>query len=148
MGETDSEEVVPASRVGRAWVDYFTWGHIAMGLGFFTVGYLIVSLFAPVFASCAALLIAAITGWLWEVFENNLMWSWGMKFEDRKDSINNLLGDEMWVMFGAILMWIVSIIVLEVETAFWWFYVICAVGLLICLIGFFSSKAYHEKHGT
>lgn len=142
------EETEPTTRVGHAWIDYFTWGHIAMGLGIYPVSYLIVGLIIPVGVSAISMVVCAVLAWLWEVFENNLMWSWGMKFENRKDSINNLLGDQMWVMLGAILMWIASIILIEFSIAFWWFYVLAAIGLLICLIGFLSSKAYHEKHNT
>ncbi|MBD3352149.1 MAG: hypothetical protein GF364_11735 [Candidatus Lokiarchaeota archaeon] len=147
MSDSESEESSESSsKIGRVWVDYFSWGHVAMGIGIYALVWFIVSFTSTSAISLYCFLITFIVGgWLWEVIENNLIWSWGMKFEDKQDSINNLLGDQFWVCLGAIIIWIVEIIIIG-NYAVYWFYIVAGILLLICLIGFFISKAISEKN--
>ncbi|MHA1338592.1 MAG: DUF2585 family protein [Promethearchaeota archaeon] len=140
MSESES-----TSEVGRAWIDYFTWGHVAMGILFYTLTWFIVSLTPAIGRSYIAFIVTMIIGcWIWEVLENNVFLAWGIKFEDKKDSINNLLGDQMFVVVGAIVMWLFEIIIIgNYET--YWFFIVAAIGLVVCLIGFLVGRAINKS---
>jgi hypothetical protein len=143
--EGTGAEVV-TDRAGHAWVDFFSWGHVAMGIGLYTVSWFIVSLTAASGRSYLSFIITFVLGcWLWEEFENNVVYSWGLKYADKQDSLNNMLGDQFFVTIGAVIMWIVEIIIYGNDPTYW-FYILGGIGLLICLIGFFISKAVHDKN--
>jgi hypothetical protein len=137
---------VKTDRAGNAFYDFFSWGHVAMGVGIYVLSWFILSLTPVVGRSYLSFIITwVLCCWIWEVFENNIVYSWGIKYANRKDSVNNLLGDQFFVTLGAVIMWIVEIIVYGNYPTYW-FYILGGIGLLICLIGFFISKAVHDKN--
>jgi hypothetical protein len=148
MSEDEGTNAEVGDKTGHAWVDFFSWGHVAMGIGIYTVTWFIVSLTSAIGISYICFISTFVIGcWLWELFENNLVFSWGLKYADKQDSINNMLGDQFFVTIGAIIMWIVEIIIYgNYET--YWLYIIAGIGLIICLIGFFISKAIHDKNSS
>ena len=96
------------SEIGVSFLDFYSFGHIAMGIGLFLffstlIYYFLkkVNLKTSLFCS---LILSIIGGIVWEIIENILFFKWGIKFEGRKDSIFNLATDLLFVGGGAYLM--------------------------------------------
>lgn len=143
-------EVVPVDNgdtIGVTWFDYFSFGHIIMGIAAFIITYFIASLTSTIIPySLLGFVIAFLFGWFWEVLENNFLWEIGKKFENKKDSLNNSLSDQMFVMIGAILIWIVQAIFIYVGIEIYWLYISALIAVIIFLILFFIVRAVHYKH--
>ncbi|MFB6246927.1 MAG: hypothetical protein ABEI74_05045 [Candidatus Pacearchaeota archaeon] len=97
-----------AENVSLAPFDYFSIGHIGMGVGIFLAFYLIYIYFwNKGFSEISKTSLWAIFGLtfaaaiFWEVFENVLLLELGQKFKDRPDSIYNLVTDMIFVSLGA-----------------------------------------------
>jgi len=131
------------AEVGLSALDYFTWGHIAMGVGFFALLSLLHVYFkyarqSDKFPIWLALVITVIIGVFWEFFENILLFNWGMKFEDRQDSLLNASMDIIFVGLGAavdLLLWYLLIKPGERKSAY--------ITYTIYLIGFILMIVFH-----
>jgi hypothetical protein len=140
--------------VGIAALDYFTWGHLFMGVLFFTLLSLLHVLFryalnpAPDFLKdplpiWLAFLITLIIGIVWEPFENFVLYAWGMKFENRQDSLLNASFDIIFVALAAfiyLIIWYLLIKPGEIRTAYIT-YLIYVIGLVLMVIFHFIGKA-------
>lgn len=140
--------------VGIAAFDYFTWGHLWMGTFFFTLLSLIHVLFryiinpAPDFSKdpfpiWVAFLITVIIGIVWEPFENFVLYAWGMKFENRQDSLLNASMDIVTVTIAAgifLLIWYLVAKPGEMKSAYI-SYAIYVIGFILMIIFHFIGKA-------
>jgi len=139
--------------VGIAALDYFTWGHLFMGVLFFILLSLLHILFRYAlnpasdfskdpFPIWLAFLITLIIGIVWEPFENFVLYSWGMKFENRQDSIFNALFDIIFVALAALIylvLWYLIIKPGEIKTAYIT-YLIYVLGMVLMVIFHFVGK--------
>ena len=142
---TIQNEIIAESmaEVGLSALDYFTWGHIAMGVGFFALLSLLHVYFKYVrqsdkFPIWLALVITVIIGVFWEFFENILLFNLGMKFEDRQDSLLNASMDIVFVALGAavyLLLWYLLIKPGEMKSAY--------ITYTVYLIGFILMIVFH-----
>ncbi len=136
------------AEVGLSAMDYFTWGHIAMGVGFFALLSLLHVYFKYVkqndkFPIWLPFLITVIIGVLWEIFENVLLYNLGMKFEDRRDSLLNASVDIVFVTLGAavyLLLWSLLFKPGDMNSAIIT-YTIYLVGFILMIILHFIGKA-------
>lgn len=96
------------NEVGISFFDFYSLGHIAMGIGLFlffsTLIYYFLKKVNLKTSLCYSLILSIIGGIVWEIIENILFFKWGIKFEGRKDSIYNLATDLFFVGIGAYLM--------------------------------------------
>ncbi len=135
------------AEVGISAMDYFTWGHIAMGLGFFALLSFLHVYFKYIKQSDAfpiwlALLITVIIGIFWEFFENFVLWSWGLKFENRQDSLLNASMDIIFVTLAAafyLLLWKLLIKPGEMKSAYIT-YTVYLIGFILMIIFYFVGK--------
>lgn len=135
------------AEVGNSAMDFFTWGHIAMGFGFFALLSFLHVYFKYIkqndkFPIWLAFLITVIIGIFWEFFENFVLWSWGLKFEGRQDSLLNASMDIIFVTLAAafyLLLWKLLIKPGEMKSAYIT-YTVYLIGFILMLIFYFVGK--------
>jgi hypothetical protein len=124
--------------VGLSWFDFFSIGHICMGIGIF----LIFSLFYTIPMSkeegtsqillplWAVWVITVLAGIAWEFIENILFYELGIKFENRLDSIPNIITDILFVGVGGLGSWLFAHLVFSSpHRKIWPYYVFGLIGL-------------------
>jgi hypothetical protein len=150
MSDTESENkhYVPfigllEDYVGRSPWDYYSWGHIAFGIGAFSLFSLIITLWelltgpAPI-PWYFILLLVLIVGVIWEIFENTILWRLGLKYENRKDTFINALFDVIFVIIGGLATWLLKWIIMDViGERGRWFYVSALCLFLLVIIAYF-----------
>jgi len=139
--------------VGKTPLDFYSWGHVAMGI----VTFLLLSLINNIPSMVEGRIIPIIPWWpmillvllvavVWELLENTLLIDMGVKFEGRRDSIENALWDIIFVVIGGAIMWIfkgiaVNIYGVENIPLFYIVGIVSFVVVIICfLIGKFITK--------
>lgn len=86
-------------QVGTTGIDYYTFGHILMGLIGFPI---LVQFFLPIH-SFSFIQLAAV---IWELFENIILFKFGLKYEGRRDSGLNAILDITFMDIGGIISFI------------------------------------------
>jgi hypothetical protein len=135
---------------GRAPWDYFSWGHVAMGIMSFLL--LVLINIIPTYVDQA--LVYIIPYWLmlvlticvgigWEIIENTIFVKWGIKFENRRDSLINAFWDVLFVIIGALYVWIIKGIMVNLIGVhlILEFYIVGIVSFIVILIAFFIGRA-------
>ncbi len=96
------------NEVSLSFFDFYSFGHIAMGIGMFLFFSVVIYYFFKKIklknGLRASLILSIIGGIVWEIIENIFFIKWGIKFEGRGDSLFNLLTDLIFVGGGAYLM--------------------------------------------
>ena len=95
------------NEVGISLLDFFSIGHVCMGIGMFLFFSLIYSFFKKTdFKSSlyCSFLLSIAGAIIWELIENILFINWGLKFGNVRDSIFNLVSDMFFVGMGAFFM--------------------------------------------
>jgi len=111
------------SDISKAAVDFFSLGHILFGQIAYFIVYAIITWplsYLGLDADMWALIIAILLGVLWEPVENIILYAAGMKFENKQDSILNLVFDILFVIVGGVIsyfihIWWVNLILVIVE---------------------------------
>jgi hypothetical protein len=148
-----NDEVIAESKeeVGRVAIDFFTWGHIDMGIAVFLLWSLINLLpsafektlmyIVPFWFSIVLTVGVAI---IWEILENTLLYDKGVKFEGRRDSLKNAFWDVLFVIIGGLFMWGVKTLIvnflLGVDGIFI-FYIVGGISFIVVVIAFFIGRA-------
>jgi len=100
------------SEVNLSMFDFFSFGHICMGIVVFALLSLISTLrnlidpknFKVKMSHWLAFLIGTIVfGIFWEFIENTILYEWGLKYQNRQDSIVNAISDIILVGLGGLL---------------------------------------------
>jgi hypothetical protein len=117
-----------AKEVGNSWFDFYSIGHIAFGVAvfmFFSLCYTIPKAkgSTPIFSLLFVFILTLIVLILWEVLENTLLLSIGLKFENRMDSPQNIFTDIICGVLGSIGAWLFAKWVFEKEKKIWPYYV-------------------------
>jgi len=137
-------------QTGTAPWDFFSWGHIDMGIASFLLLSLIniipsyvdqALVYIIPYWSMILLIIAVGIGW--EIIENTVLYNTGLKFENRRDSLVNAVWDVIFVIVGGFYMWIikgilVNIIGVHLILAF---YIVGIISFIVVLIIFFIARA-------
>jgi hypothetical protein len=105
--------------VGRSPWDFYSWGHIAMGIASWLLLSLIITIFEnyagpdtsllPWWSLMVFILILAL---VWEVFENTLFFYWGWR-PGGIDSAQNCFWDIIFVLLGGAFMWLLKFIIMD-----------------------------------
>jgi len=158
MGKDDPKHIpfigLDADYVGRSPLDFYSWGHIALGIA----TYLLLSLLITIPEALGGnalihwwliIVIVLIILLVWEFVENVILWSLGWKFEDRQDSMVNFLFDIIFGAIGACTMWLSAWIIMIVLGALGrWYYIFGAIlfGIIILayLIGYSMYKSKNK----
>ncbi|MBY9007923.1 MAG: hypothetical protein KGD63_14370 [Candidatus Lokiarchaeota archaeon] len=137
--------------VGRSAWDFYSWGHMDMGIG----GFLIFSLFITIpeiFMSIPGLfpwwfvwlLTILFGGFLWEILENSLIYYLGWRNRGI-DSLINSIWDIIFVTVSSAVMLLFQFIIMDVlayRTR--WIYIVGIISfliiLIIYLIGFYITN--------
>ena len=130
--------------VGRSPLDFYSWGHIAFGIGAFTIFSLIITIYELIFVTAAVMpwlwiiIFVIAVGFGWEIIENTILWKLGVKFENRRDSLINAFFDILFVILGGLGTWLLKWIVMDVLGFFGrWFYISALVLFILVLIAYF-----------
>jgi hypothetical protein len=146
--ESESKHYLPfvgllEDYVGRSPLDYYSWGHIALGIGAFSIFSLIITLYefligpAP-FPWFFILLLVLITAVIWEIIENTILWRLGLKYENRKDTTVNAIFDIIFALGGGAATWLLKWIIMDViGERGRWFYVSALCLFLLVIIAYF-----------
>lgn len=129
--------------VGRSPWDYYSWGHIAFGIGAFSLFSLIITLWELFIGPALIpwffiLLLVLIVGVIWEIIENTILWRLGLKYENRKDTFINAFFDIVFVLVGGVATWLLKWVIIEVlGERGRWFYVSALCLFFLVLIAYF-----------
>jgi uncharacterized membrane protein YeaQ/YmgE (transglycosylase-associated protein family) len=116
------------SEVGVSWFDFYSIGHICLGIGVF----LFFSLFytipkskgsTPLFSLLFVFILSIILLVIWEVVENTVLYWIGLKFEHRLDSPQNIFTDMIMGSIGALLAWFFAYVTFEQDRKVWPYYI-------------------------
>ncbi len=131
--------------VGVSAIDYYSWGHVAMGIMVFillslinNVPSMVTNTLIYIIPWWSMILLAIVVAIVWEILENTLLVSIGVKFEGRRDSLANALWDVLFAIIGAIYLWILKGILVNVFGVdnIPLFYVVSLISFGFCLICF------------
>ena len=79
-----------------------------------------------------------IVGVIWEILENTIIYLWGWRHLNRRDSWVNAIWDIIFVCIGGAAMWLLQWILMDVfSVRGTWFYIGGLISFLIILIGYF-----------
>ena len=147
--ESGKEHYVPfigllEEYVGRSPLDFYSWGHIAFGIGAFSIFSLIITVFELLFPVPAImpwwwiLSFVIVVGIGWEVIENNILWKLGVKYENRRDTLVNAFFDVIFVILGGLATWLLKWIIMDVTVQLGrWFYISALILFVLILIAYF-----------
>ena len=129
-------------QTGRAPWDYFSWGHIDMGI----MSYLLLSLINTVPSWLTQTKLDTIFWWVMlvlTIIENTLFIKMGIKFENRRDSLANATWDIIFAIIGGAYIWgikgiLVNLIGVHLIPVF---YIIGIVSFIVVLIAFFIGRS-------
>ncbi|TXT63851.1 MAG: conserved membrane protein of unknown function [Promethearchaeota archaeon] len=142
--------------VGRSPWDFYSWGHIDMGIAAFIFFSLFITIpefiFGPgggFFPWWLAFLLTILVGILWEIVENTVIYYLGWR-PGGKDSALNAAWDMIFVTIGGGVMWLFQWLIMEmIDYQGRWFYTVAFTSffiILICyLIGFYITNENTEK---
>lgn len=162
MSETESEKkhYVPfigllEDYVGRSPWDYYSWGHIAFGIGAFSLLSLINTLSELLIGPAplpwyVILLFVLGVAVIWEIIENTILWRVGLKYENRKDTFINAFFDIIFVGLGGMATWLLKWVIMNVMLERGrWFYVsalsVFFLAIIAYFIGFYITNEKTKK---
>ncbi|TXT62659.1 MAG: membrane protein of unknown function [Promethearchaeota archaeon] len=125
--------------VGLSFLDFYSVGHICMGIGIFLLFSLLYTIpmgkeegtSQIILPLWAVWVITVIAGIAWEIIENTLFFDLGLKFELRADSIPNIISDIIFVAIGGAGMWIFAHLLFKYQKKIWPYYVLGLLGLVL-----------------
>jgi len=119
--------------VGISWFDFYSIGHICLGIGLF----LFWSLFytipkkkgrIPIFSLLFVFILTVICSIIWEVIEHTILLDLGLKFENRPDSWNNMTTDILLCAVGGLGTWLFAYLIFEKERSAFGYYTFGIIG--------------------
>ncbi|MFX1391137.1 MAG: hypothetical protein ACFE9Z_13815 [Promethearchaeota archaeon] len=119
--------------VGISWFDFYSIGHICFGIGLF----LFWSLFytipkkkgkVPIFSLLFVFILTVVCGIIWEIVENTILLNFGLKFENRADSWQNMSTDVLLCAVGGLGTWLFAYLTFEKEKSAFAYYLFGIIG--------------------
>ncbi|MFX1571871.1 MAG: hypothetical protein ACFFB0_03910 [Promethearchaeota archaeon] len=138
--------------VGISWFDFYSIGHICLGVGLF----LFFSLFytipkkkgaIPIFSLLFVFILTLTFSIIWEILENILFLNLGWKFEDRADSWRNITTDILLYAIGGLGTWFFAYLTFEKEKSAFAYYTFGFIGFGLWL-GIFIIVRYFTFHNS
>lgn len=143
IGDTKDE-------VGKAPWDYFSWGHIAMGVMTFillslinTIPSLVSNEIIDIIPWWLMIVLAIVVALVWELLENTLFIHLGVKFEGRRDSLVNAIWDVIFAIIGALIMWLIKGILVNLimqVPGIPYFYIVGLILFAVTIISFLIGR--------
>ncbi|KON26979.1 hypothetical protein AC481_06105 [miscellaneous Crenarchaeota group archaeon SMTZ-80] len=137
--------------VGRSPWDFYSWGHIALGIASF----LLISLLITVPEALGGkglipwwliIIIVLFILLFWEFFENVILWLLKWKFEERQDSFINFLWDVIFGMLGSLVMWLFQWIIMDLLGMLGrWFYIAGAISFGIIILAYLIGYSIYKS---
>lgn len=139
------------SEINQSMFDFFSFGHIAMGIVVFSLLSLISTLrnlvdphnFKVQKSHWIWFFIGTIIfGIFWEIVENTLVLSWGLKYQDRADSIVNGIFDVILVGIGGLICYAFAFLLYEKvkKCEFPWFYLFNSLSFILFFMIYLALK--------
>lgn len=132
--------------VGVSWFDFYSIGHICLGIGLF----LFWSLFytipkkkgrIPIFSLMFVFILTIVCAIIWEIIENTVFLDLGWKFENRMDSWQNAITDVLLCAVGGLGTWLFAYLIFEKERSAFGYYTFGIIGFGVW-IGVFIILRY------
>jgi hypothetical protein len=136
-------------------IDYFSWGHVDIGVGIFLIISLINTIpswfeqtLVYLIPYWSLLVLSFVIGVIWEIVENTLLVKLQLKFEGRRDSLINAIWDIFFVCVGCVGMWIIKGLIVNLGgtgliPAYYIVGVIIFITLIICFL--IGRSLTHKK---
>ena len=134
------------TEVGISWFDFYSIGHICLGIGLF----LFWSLFytipkkkgrIPIFSLMFVFILTIVCAIIWEIIENTVFLDLGWKFENRMDSWQNAITDVLLCAVGGLGTWLFAYLIFEKERSAFGYYTFGIIGFGVW-IGVFIILRY------
>ncbi len=138
--------------VGISWFDFYSIGHICLGIGLF----LFWSLFytipkkkgrVPIFSLLFVFILTVIFAIIWEIIEHVIFLNLGLKFEDRPDSWQNMTTDVILCVVGGLGTWLFAYLIFEKDKSVIGYYIFGIIGFGVW-IGIFIILRYLTLHNS
>jgi len=138
--------------VGISWFDFYSIGHICLGIGLF----LFWSLFytipkkkgrTPIFSLLFVFILTIVFAIIWEIIENMVFLELGWKFENRPDSWQNMSTDVLLCAVGGLGTWLFAYLIFEKERSAFGYYTFGIIGFGVW-IGIFIILRYLTFHNS
>ncbi|MFW9989505.1 MAG: hypothetical protein ACFFC3_12695 [Candidatus Odinarchaeota archaeon] len=138
--------------VGISWFDFYSIGHICLGIGLF----LFWSLFytipkkkgrVPIFSLLFVFILTIICAIIWEFIEHIIFLDLGWKFENRADSWQNMTTDVILCAIGGLGTWLFAYIIFEKDKRVSGYYIFGIIGFGVW-IGIFIILRYLTLHNS
>ncbi|MEJ2252303.1 MAG: hypothetical protein P8Y97_21895 [Candidatus Lokiarchaeota archaeon] len=139
--------------VGRSPWDFYSWGHIDMGIA----SWLLLSLIITIFQNYAGPNTAILPWWslmvfvlsfgvLWEILENTIFFYWGWR-PGGIDSVQNSVWDIIFVVLGGAFMWLLKYIIMDLLGIRGTIFYLVGIGFfLLVLIAYFIGYFLTNEH--
>lgn len=140
------------NEVGISWFDFYSIGHICLGIGLF----LFWSLFytipkkkgrTPIFSLLFVFMLTIICAIIWEIIEHTVFIDLGWKFENRPDSWQNMSTDVLLGAVGGLGTWLFAYLIFEKERSAFGYYTFGIIGFGVW-IGIFIILRYLTLHNS
>ncbi|MFX1365061.1 MAG: hypothetical protein ACFFCE_02550 [Promethearchaeota archaeon] len=138
--------------VGISWFDFYSIGHICLGIGLF----LFWSLFytipkkkgrTPIFSLLFVFILTIVCAILWEIIEHTILLALGWKFENRPDSWENMTTDVILCAIGGLGTWLFAYLIFEKDKSAFGYYSFGIIGFGVW-IGIFIILRYLTLHNS
>jgi hypothetical protein len=129
--------------LGRSPWDFYSWGHIALGIASFSLLSLMITIteafIGPAFiAWWFILFLTFCVGFIWEILENTVILWWGWRPSNRRDSFINAFWDIIFVTCGGASTWLLKWIIKDfLSLQGRYFYIVALIYFCILLIAYF-----------
>jgi hypothetical protein len=123
--------------------DYYSWGHIALGIASFSLLSLMITIteafIGPSFIAWWFILLSTfLVGVIWEIFENTIIYWAGWRPHNRRDTFINSLWDIIFVTGGGASTWLLKWIIKDIlSLAGRYFYIAALIYFGILMIAYF-----------
>jgi len=140
------------TEVGISWFDFYSIGHICLGIGLF----LFWSLFytipkkkgrVPIFSLLFVFILTIVCSIVWEIIEHTIFLDFGWKFESRPDSWQNMTTDVLLCAVGGLGTWLFAYLIFEKDKSAFGYYTFGIIGFGVW-VSIFIILRYLTLHNS
>ncbi|MCK4779882.1 MAG: hypothetical protein KAT57_06840 [Candidatus Lokiarchaeota archaeon] len=140
------------TEVGISWFDFYSIGHICLGIGLF----LFWSLFytipkkkgrVPIFSLLFVFILTIVCSIVWEIIEHTIFLDFGWKFENRPDSWQNMTTDVLLCAVGGLGTWLFAYLIFEKDKSAFGYYTFGIIGFGVW-VSIFIILRYLTLHNS
>ncbi len=139
--------------VGISWFDFYSIGHVCMGIGIFLFFSLLYTIpmsnegeSQVILPLWAIWILTVLLGIGWEFLENIIFIEMGIKFEGRLDSVQNITTDILIVAIGGLGGWLFCHEVFVKDKNVWAYYIFGLIGFTIWIVVFIILRYFTYKN--